>query len=162
MGRQSAAALSVVAGVVSQTVDETGPASVVTLAHHPGVVDATARLIEAMGVSGFVSFDFIADDDGRAWLLECNPRPTQIVHLGPLVGVDPARALAAALRQVPTSGCETPATELPVAFFPQEWRRDPRSANLLRLYHDVPWDDPKLLAAMIRKKSTPARHRLAP
>ncbi len=155
-------ALSIVSAVVSQTVDDTGPASVVTLGHHPGVVDATARMTEAMGVSGFVSFDFIADDDGRAWLLECNPRPTQMVHLGPLVGVDPARALAAALRQEAASGFEKPVEEVPVAFFPQEWRRDPESASLREMYHDVPWDDPNLLAAMLRKKSTPARRRLAP
>lgn len=36
-----------------------------------------------------------------------------------------------------------------VALFPQEWRRDPSSENLHKIYHDVPWDDPELIRAYI-------------
>jgi hypothetical protein len=115
-----------------------------------------------MGVSGFVSFDFIAGEDGRAWLLECNPRPTQMLHLGPLVGVEPARALAAAMRHEPISTVEKPVRDLSVAMFPQEWRRDPDSARLRDTYHDVPWDDPALVAAMLRKRPKRRQRRLVP
>lgn len=30
--------------------------------------------------TGFISFDFIVDEDGRAWPIECNPRATSGIH----------------------------------------------------------------------------------
>jgi hypothetical protein len=45
-----------------------------------------------------------------------------------------------------------PAGERTVAFFPQEWRRDPASEPLRSAFHDVPWDDPGLFVAMINKR----------
>lgn len=144
--------VSVLTGLVDRKSSQTGPASVTRLADQPSIVDATKRMIEAFGASGFVSFDFIIDDNGQAWLLECNPRPTPMLHLGPLVGVDLAGALFRALRDGPCEpACEVPAGEQVVSFFPQEWVRDPSSPSLQAAYHDVPWDDPTLLAAIMAK-----------
>jgi hypothetical protein len=36
--------------------------------------------VDATGWTGFVSFDFIVDDVGVPWALECNPRLTSGVH----------------------------------------------------------------------------------
>lgn len=147
------ATVSVVTGVVDSTTSKTGPASVVRLANQPSIVDATNRMIAAFGASGFMSFDFIVDGSGQAYLLECNPRPTQILHLGPLVGVELAGALLKALRNGRrVASCEVPTGERSVSFFPQEWVRDPSSPSLRTTYHDVPWDDPALLAAILRKR----------
>ena len=44
------------------------------------VQDWVQRFIAARQLSGFVSFDFIVDADGRAWAIECNPRMTSGAH----------------------------------------------------------------------------------
>lgn len=143
--------LSVVSGMVGATSGRMGPASVTTICRHPGIEDATARMVARMGASGFISFDFVIAEDGAVKLVECNPRPTQILHLAPLIGVDPAKALREAL----AGGAWTPQASAPgieVAFFPQEWKRDCASPALTRAYHDVPWDDPALLRAILGKR----------
>ncbi|WP_378944186.1 ATP-grasp domain-containing protein [Mesorhizobium sp. ANAO-SY3R2] len=145
--------VSVLTGLVEATTSQTGPASVVHLANQPLIVDATIKMITAFGASGFVSFDFIVDDRGQTYLLECNPRPTPMLHLGPLVGVDLAKALLAGLQNGRCdTNCEVPAGERTVSIFPQEWVGDPSSPSLRATYHDVPWDDPTLLAAVMRKR----------
>lgn len=153
------ATVSVVTGLVDATTSQTGPASVVHLANQPSIVDATIRMVAAFGATGFMSFDFIVDDEGKAYLLECNPRPTQILHLGPLVGVEVAGALLKALQDGrPEATCEVPTGERTVSFFPQEWARDPSSPSLQATHHDVPWDDPTLLAAIMRKRPVRGLH----
>ena len=143
--------LSVVSGLVRATAGRMGPASVATICGHPAIEDATRRMVAGMGASGFVSFDFVVAADGAVKLVECNPRPTQILHLAPLIGLDPARALRAALAggECAASGADA---AVDVAFFPQEWKRDCTSAALRTAYHDVPWDDPELLRAMLGKR----------
>jgi hypothetical protein len=39
-----------------------------------------SRFVERSGFSGFISFDFVVDSDGRAWGIECNPRATSGLH----------------------------------------------------------------------------------
>ncbi len=46
----------------------------------PAVDDWVKRFVREAGFSGFISFDFIVDGDGRAWAIECNPRITSGVH----------------------------------------------------------------------------------
>jgi hypothetical protein len=127
-----------------------GPATLVRRIEH-AEMDATARaLVRRWGASGFLSFDFIIGaQDGQAYLLECNPRPVPITHLGaPVLGVDLCAALAAAMQGRPAPAPESAHHER-VALFPQEWRRDPSSPWLREVYHDVPWDDPPLLRWLI-------------
>lgn len=46
-----------------------------------GAVDAWVREhVAATGYSGFIAFDFMVDDEGEPWPLECNPRLTSGVH----------------------------------------------------------------------------------
>lgn len=44
------------------------------------VSDWIARFIAKSGYSGFIAFDFIVSDEGRAWAIECNPRATSGIH----------------------------------------------------------------------------------
>ncbi|MDH6230322.1 hypothetical protein M2281_000894 [Mesorhizobium soli] len=144
--------VSVLTGLVETARSQTGPATVVRLTNQPSIVDATVKMIAAFGASGFMSFDFIVDDQGQAHLIECNPRPTQMAPLGPLVGVDLAGALLKTLQdQRHGTGYEVPTGEQTISLFPQEWSRDPFSPSLQATYHDVPWDDATLLAALIGK-----------
>jgi hypothetical protein len=45
-----------------------------------------------------------------------------------------------------------------VTLFPQEWMRDPASPFLTSGYHDVPWEEPELLRACVRKAWKLKRH----
>lgn len=109
-------AASVVTGLVEANSSQTGPASVVRLVNQPSIIDATIKMIGALSVTGFVSFDFIVDLQGQAHLLECNPRPTKILHVGPLFGVELAGSLLNALQGKSRDACETPTGERTVAF----------------------------------------------
>ena len=132
-----------------------GPSTVLRFAHDAVMAAACERIVAALGYSGFGSIDFQMTVDGRALLLEFNPRPTPICHLGARLGVDLAAAYA--------DGRERDAGQLVaqrVALFPQELLRDPNGAGLDGCWHDVPGDEPELLAAyeqLIAQQTAAAR-----
>ena len=126
---------------------ETGPASVVRFIRHDGMRQAAQTLLARWKLSGFVAFDFILDEQNRAWFLECNPRPIPISHLGSLVGEDLCRRFYSHLTAAPPP-VEKTFQELVLAHFPKEQRRDPESPWLQRGLHDVPMGDPALKRAL--------------
>lgn len=112
----------------------------------PEMEDAARRLVAALGCSGFVSFDFILDARGAAFLIEMNPRPIGSTHLGELFGHDLAHAFLTGQAR-DAAGAPTARA---VALFPKELERDPTGSSLDRapdLRHDVPWAEPRLVAA---------------
>jgi hypothetical protein len=132
---------------------DNGPSSVVRFARNQEMEEAAARLIAAIGFTGIGEVEFMIEDGtGHAYLCEFNPRPAPTSHLGGLVGADLCRALHDGLAGNLRAGSQPLSTqgERVVALFPQEWIRDPSSEWLLRAWHDVPWDDPPLLEALIR------------
>lgn len=134
----------------------TGPSSIVQFIDHPEMATVATILAAQFEYTGFGSFEFIVEEGtGDAYFLECNPRPTTIVHLGDLVGNNLCKVLYDSLRgELPTAPILAPNTDLMVAMFPKEWQRDPNSQFLRSLYHDVPWDDPELIAAYIKYPQT--------
>jgi hypothetical protein len=145
--------LAVITAFSEEVTYKNGPSSVVRLARHDGMAAATATMIRALGATGFISFDFIVDEAGSEHLLECNPRPIQIFHLGHLVGLDLARSFADGLSgKIPEAPQAINGAVATVALFPQEWRRRSASPALTEVHHDAPWDDPRLLKAMIDKR----------
>lgn len=130
----------------------TRPCTAIRLLRHPSMEEATMKLVAALGASGFISFDFILDEaTGEALVLECNPRPIQMMPLGPRVGVDLCRAMAEAMRGTIGGPVAQARSEENVALFPQEWLRDPASTLLSSAFHDVPWNEPALLRAMMAR-----------
>lgn len=128
----------------------TGMSSVIHFIKQPEMASAASALMTLFNYTGFASIEFMIEEKtGFAYLLECNPRPTSVNHLGEKVGVN----LCGALFQQLNGKVETPSlsadSEMVVALFPQEWQRDPNSNYLLNTYHDVPWDDPMLVRAYI-------------
>jgi hypothetical protein len=91
-------------------------------------------------------FDFILDDaSGDAYLIEINPRATQVNHLRLDVGQDLPTALRLALEGLPQP-VPAPVAEVDIVLFPQEWSRDRNSPHLLATrYDDVPYEEPELL-----------------
>jgi hypothetical protein len=97
-------------------------------------------------------FDFIIEEQtGYSYLIEMNPRATQIGHLSLGAGHDlPASLRSVLSREVVAERPRETDKEL-IAFFPQEWLRDPRSEFLKTAYHDVPWDEPDLIRVCLRE-----------
>jgi len=115
---------------------------------------AAGRLIaERLGISGFFGLDFMLEEGtGKPYLLELNPRCTQLGHLRVQGRTDLAGLLVAAItgRPVPDAGTSIP--DGPIAFFPQALGSDPKTAELLPLsYLDKPVGQPKLLEALTGK-----------
>lgn len=133
------------AEVVESYPNAKGPSSVVRFIHHEEMRRASASLVRHWGLTGLIGFDFILDANDAAWLLECNPRPTPIAHLGARAGAD----LCLALRERLVSGSPSSQPDHPaglmVAFFPFETWRDPKSPHLVTAHYDIPSDDSELL-----------------
>jgi len=108
------------------------------------------KLAGAWGLAGFIGFDFIVDARGDAWLIECNPRPTPIAHLGERAGEDICLALRRQLAGLPPLSMQQKET-LIVAHFPHEALRDPASPYLTAAIYDVPRDDPGLLRRLSQR-----------
>lgn len=138
--------------------EPTGASSMVRHIEHPEMEATTRLLVRALGCSGFVSFDFVLDArDGAAYLIEMNPRPIGTTHLGRVFGHDIVGALFASLCGEPKPQC-APGTWVPesVALFPKELERDPAKPERLTsstVFHDVPDDDPGVVAAYLRRLS---------
>lgn len=128
-----------------------GPSSVIRFLENEESERATSLLIEKYGYTGFGSADFIIENDTQsAYLLEFNPRPVPACTLGWLFGRDLCRALWCHLSGIPYQRKPAAGGHQTVALFPNEWLRDPQSPFLSEAYHDVPWDDPLLLKALVQ------------
>ena len=130
----------------------TGSSTIVRPIDNPEMEEAAKALVAELGVSGFVSFDFLVGDDGRATLIEMNARPIGSGHLGARFGHDFFGAWLDALSgRIGVLASAMP-VEAPrsIALFPKEMRRDPDSPALApgtEVIHDVPWDEPRVIAA---------------
>ncbi len=141
--------LAALTAEVEQTyLDANGPSSVVRLVRNEEMRRSSETMLRHWGLTGLIGFDFILDATGKPWLIECNPRLTPLGHLGARAGEDLCGALWHALTATPPPPPKPLPTGLLIAHFPQEMWRDPNSAHLTQAYHDVPVDDPGLLAAL--------------
>ena len=127
----------------------TGPSTVLRFIEQPEMRATAQAMIAALGYSGFASLDFILDDAGAAHLIELNSRPTPICHLGKHLGLDLCAALRQALDGKLSQDGDPPNLPKKVAMFPQEWVRNPSSPHFADSFHDVPWDEPDLVEAMV-------------
>ncbi len=136
----------------------TGASSVVRFIQHAEIEDTVRRLVEELGCSGLVSFDFILDaDHDAAYLIEMNPRPIGATHLGRMFGHDAPAALLARLQGAPAPRLAASVEpDCLVALFPKELERDPTALHRFsssNIMHDVPYDDPPVIAAYLRRLS---------
>jgi hypothetical protein len=109
-----------------------------------------ARCLELSGLHGF---DFMLENTtGRAYLLEMNPRATQVGHLTLGPGRDLPAALYASLTGQDIQPSPLVTEKDTIAIFPHEWIRCSASSFLQSAYHDVPWGEPGLVLAGIRER----------
>ena len=132
-----------------------GSSTMLRWTDHAGMADAAGILVAALKCSGFVSFDFMLRPEGQAELIEMNPRPIGSSHLGCLFGHD---VFAALLAHMGGADYRAPRAVLAqkhiIALFPKELESNPDSPALQAssgILHDVPLDDPDVLAAQLQK-----------
>jgi len=136
----------------------TGHATVLRLIEHPEMTAAAEKVARRFKLSGLHGLDFMLEaHTGNAYLIEINPRTTQVGHLA--LGLE--RGLPAALYAALTGKDVQAAAKVTendtIALFPQEWARDPKSEFLHSAYHDVPWEEPELIRSCIRKAKQTAQ-----
>ena len=135
---------------VLQKMHSTGHATVIRLMEHPEMALAADKIARRLNLSGLHGLDFILEaSTGNAYLIEINPRTTQVGHLSLGPGRDLPAALYAAITGKKIEASASITERDTIALFPQEWKRDPRSPYLTSGYHDVPWQEPLLLSSCI-------------
>lgn len=150
--------LAVVTVEVLASQGATGAATVVRLVQNDEIEQAARLLARKFKLSGFHGLDFILEEhSGAAYLIELNPRCTQLGHLNLLRAGDLAGALCAKLLNLsiqeptPDASQKQLTTESTVAFFPQALNWNPKSEYLSRGFHDVPWEEPALVRELLRR-----------
>ncbi len=138
--------------VINKTVSS-GPATVLRLIDNAEMSSAAEKMARRLNLSGLHGFDFMLETQTEnAYLIEINPRLTQVAHLTLGPGRDIPAALFSAISGQPVSPSPKVTEENTIALFPQEWIRDPASPFLQSAYHDVPWDKPELIRACVRSR----------
>lgn len=129
----------------------TGIASVVRVIENAEIVECARLLAGRLMLNGFYGLDFVLERrTGAAYLIELNPRCTQLGHLRLPQQGDLAGAWIARLKGLPVPAEDDPITSDTIAFFPQAFQLNPENPYLRRGYHDVPWEEPKLFYELLR------------
>jgi carbamoylphosphate synthase large subunit len=123
-----------------------GHATVVRLIKNAEISTAAETMARRLNLSGLYGFDFMIESEtGNAYLVEINPRSTQVGHLSLGPGRDIPAALYAALSGKAVKPTPKITEKDTIALFPQEWIRDAESPFLRLAYHDVPLEEPELI-----------------
>lgn len=143
--------LSMVSVEVLASQGATGAAFLVRINENDEMNKAARLLAGRLQLSGFCGLDFLIDQrTGLPYLIEMNPRCTQLGHLPLPGGNDLAGALCAKLigRACTTT---TPFIERQVvAFFPQAERWCARKPQSYGIYLDVPHGQTRLVRELVR------------
>jgi Carbamoyl-phosphate synthase L chain, ATP binding domain len=138
---------------VLNKVHSSGPASALRRVDNAEMSSAVAKMVRRLNLSGMNGFDFMIETaTGNAYLIELNPRTTQVGHLALGAGHDlPAALYAAVTGNAPQPAPAVTQSDV-IALFPAEWNRNPESAFLKTGFHDVPWAEPELVLTCVKKK----------
>ncbi len=154
--------LSIVTVEVVCAQGATGAATVVRLIQNEEIAEAARLVARRFMLNGFHGLDFVLEKGtGTPYLIELNPRCTQLGHLRLPSQGDLAGVFIAKLKGEDPPPEDDPITGDTVAFFPQAFSWNPRSPYLRHGYHDVPWEEPDLLRELLREpwpdRQLPAR-----
>jgi hypothetical protein len=146
--------LSTVSVAVVAAEGPTGAATIVRVIQNEQMRKAAELVVSRLNLSGFYGLDFIIESGtGVPYLIEMNPRCTQLGHIefadqGCLAGV-----LSAVLRGKPRPQIRNPIPAADtIALFPQALAAgDACRAHIEASYHDVPSEDPLLMRELMLK-----------
>jgi predicted ATP-grasp superfamily ATP-dependent carboligase len=131
------------------TISKTGFTTIVREIESIEMKQAAQDLARYFTYNGFGGLDFILDENGLAWLLEINSRPTQTAHLGSVLGNDLCLPLFAKLSNTTYQPNPKISHHLRIALFPNAWEQNIKDLQNFKDLVDVPWNDPELLAKII-------------
>ena len=145
--------LAIVTVEVITSQGATGAATVVRLVKNAEIESAAKLIARRLQLNGFHGLDFILDkQSGAPYLIELNPRCTQLGHLPLPSQGDLAGYISAKLQGEPQQISEDSIQGDTVAFFPQTFTWNPKSEFLKHGYHDVPWEEPALFKELLRDR----------
>ncbi len=144
--------LAMVAVEVLNSQGATGSATVVQIIRNEEITQAACKLAQKLQLNGFHGLDFMLERETKhAYLIELNPRCTQLGHLRLPEQGDLAGAFTSKLKNEERSDPDAPITREAIALFPQAFLLSPRNPYLELGYHDVPWEEPDLLRELLRE-----------
>ncbi|NBC81817.1 MAG: ATP-grasp domain-containing protein [Bacteroidetes bacterium] len=132
---------------------ETSPSAVVKVIDHKDTISSVEQLIKVTDYTGFASFDFLIDAKNDAYLLECNARPTPVVHISHLMGGNLVAMINTHLGIEHDKLPYIPKVHEIIALYPNEQRRDPESHYIKNYFHDIPHDEPEILQHSMKEDS---------
>jgi predicted ATP-grasp superfamily ATP-dependent carboligase len=142
--------LGIVTAEVLATQGATGAGTVIRLIQNEEIERAARLVANEFNLSGFHGLDFMIEAaTGKAYLIELNPRCTQLGHLSLQTQGDLAGTLIANLTGQTMPEPEDYIKEDVVAFFPQTLNWNPKSRYLRSGFNDVPWEEPALLRQLL-------------
>jgi ATP-grasp domain len=133
--------------------ESAGPATVLRLVENAEMTLAAEKIVRRLNLSGMIGFDFMIEaQTGNAYLIELNPRATQVGHLT----LGPGRDLPAALYSAVSGETVREAPRVTdknvITLFPHEWMRNPESSFLHSGYHDIPWEEAEFIRVCVRTR----------
>jgi ATP-grasp domain len=130
----------------------TGAAFIVRTIENREVSVAAKALATQLGLTGFYGLDFMLESGtGFPYLIEVNPRCTQLGHLSMTDRGDLAGLLYAKLAGRTDPPPQARIDNDVVAFFPQAIQWSPESSLIRTGYHDVPWEAPALVCELLKE-----------
>lgn len=130
-----------------------GASTILRVLRNEEIERASRLLAQRFKLSGFHGLDFIIEDSTQhAYLIEMNPRATQLGHLNLSPQGSLADALTAKLTAraaLPRAGARRIQSDT-IALFPHAWKADPANQFITTGYHDVPWEQPALVKELMR------------
>jgi len=129
-----------------------GPATVVRVVHNPQMILSAERIARRLGLSGFFGLDFMIEDGGdTTYLIEMNPRCTQLCHLRLGKGRDMIGALWAQLTGKPLGETPPVTHNDMIAYFPEAWNC--KSEFIRSSFQDIPLGEPELIKLLLGPSS---------
>jgi len=130
----------------------TGTALAVRLIESDEIRIAAERIAGRLRLSGFHGLDFILEEvTGHPYLIELNPRCTQLGHLRVAPYGDLAGLFCRSFTGAPLPEDEEFVGQETIAFFPEAVMSHPKCPYLRTAYVDAPWEDPRLVREMMRR-----------
>jgi hypothetical protein len=154
--------LSIVSVAVVASEGPTGASTVVRRIQNERMALAAELIAERLQLTGFFGLDYVIDTQtGVPYLIELNPRSTQLGHFEFANQPSLVAALVASWRGVPGPVCADPVQNDLLAFYPQALAAGPSLTALVAASHlDIPAEAPEL-AAELQLPSWPQRRPIA-
>ena len=135
-------------------VNPLGSSTIVRTVSNEAMAHAGATMVAHLGLSGFCGLDFIIDrPSGKPYLIEINPRATQLGHLRLAGRESLVSTLLHSLNSTHKSELSPRTHGQVIAFYPHILSCTPRNPLLAtpNLIYDVPWSEPLLTRELMRK-----------